>query len=65
MSRATIAAASSTVSFFLLGERDKATALGRAGLDRWRDNYRFALFRDRFTTLMRRQLMIDDRGGVR
>jgi phosphatidylinositol alpha-1,6-mannosyltransferase len=32
---------------FLLRERDKAEAMGQAGLARWRDNFRFSLFRER------------------
>lgn len=37
---------------FLLRERDKAEALGHAGLKRWRDHFRFQVFKDRIGGLV-------------
>jgi phosphatidylinositol alpha-1,6-mannosyltransferase len=46
---------------FLLRERDKAEAMGHAGLARWRDNFRFSIFSERLNYLARPWLGLDAR----
>jgi phosphatidylinositol alpha-1,6-mannosyltransferase len=45
----------------LLRERDKAETMGRAGLARWQDNFRFSVFRDRLNYLAQSWLGLDAR----